>query len=95
MPHQRLDDPALVASLAPTGRLRAVINLGNPLLAHQATGDPEPAGVSVDLAHRLATLLGVGLELQPVDVAARAVAAVTDGTADIGFFAIDPKRGEG
>lgn len=95
MPHSRFDDPALVASLAPTGRLRAVINLGNPLLAHQAANAPEPAGVSVDLARHLATLLGVELELQPVDVAARAVAAVTDETADIGFFAIDPKRGEG
>lgn len=95
MPHPRIDDPALLAGLAPTGRLRAVINLGNPLLAHQAPGDAAPSGISVDLAHSLARLLGVPLELQPVDVAARAVAAVTEERADIGFFAIDPQRGAG
>lgn len=91
----RIDDPALRNSLAPTGRLRAVINLGNPLLAHQAPGETVPSGVSVDLARSLARLLDVELVLLPVDVAAKAVAAVTDENADIGFFAIDPQRGAG
>ena len=43
-----MTDPAVVADLAPTGVLRASINLGNPVLA-QGTSD-EPAGVTVDLA---------------------------------------------
>ena len=37
--------------------------------------------------------LGVGIELVVVDTAAKSVDAVTSGNADIGFFAIDPKRG--
>ena len=37
-----IDDPALVAELVPTGRLRAVINLGNALLAHRQPDSPEP-----------------------------------------------------
>jgi polar amino acid transport system substrate-binding protein len=49
----------------------------------------------VDLAHGLAERLGVPLELVVFDTAARSVDAVTQEQADIGFFAIDPKRGEG
>jgi polar amino acid transport system substrate-binding protein len=83
-----------VRALAPTGRLRASINTGNPILAA-----PDAAvgarGVSVDLAHGLAERLGVPLELVVFDTAARSVDAVTQEQADIGFFAIDPKRGEG
>ena len=91
----RIDDPALIAEIAPTGRLRAVINLGNALLARRQPDSPEPAGVSVDLARSFARLLGLELELMPVDIAAEAVAAVTEERADIGFFAIDPVRGAG
>lgn len=52
-------------------------------------------GVSVDLSRELAARLGVELELKVFDAAAKSVAAVTSGEADIGFFAIDPLRGEG
>lgn len=80
--------------LAPTGRLRASINLGNPILARRdAAGGA--AGVSVDLAAALADQLGVPLDLQVFDTAARSVEAVTSGQADLGFFAVDPLRGEG
>lgn len=85
---------ALAAALAPTGTLRASINLGNPILAHRdAVG--APGGVSVDLARALAERLGVPLELRAFDTAARSVAAVTGEEADVGFFAIDPVRGAG
>ena len=53
------------------------------------------SGVSVDLARALAVELGVPLEVVVVDAAARSVEAVTRGQADVGFFAIDPVRGEG
>ena len=43
-----MSDPDLRQGLAPTGTLRAAINLGNPVLA-QGTGD-EPSGLAVDLA---------------------------------------------
>lgn len=84
------------AALAPTGRLRASINLGNPILARRdAAGPSGVAGVSVDLATSLAQQLGVPLELKVFDAAAKSVEAVTSGQADIGFFAVDPLRGEG
>jgi len=87
-------DPAVRARLAPTGTLRAAINLGNPLLA-RADGAGSACGVSVDLARELATRLGVPLALVVVDTAAQSVQKVRDEAADIGFFAVDPARGEG
>ncbi len=87
--------PAGAATLAPTGRLRASINLGNPILARRDPISGAAAGVSVDLARSLAAELGVPLELLIVDAAAKSVQAVTSDQADIGFFAIDPLRDEG
>ena len=83
------------AALAPGGRLRASINLGNPILARRDAASGEAAGVSVDLARALAAQLGVAVELQVYDAAAKSVEAVTSERADIGFFAVDPLRGEG
>jgi polar amino acid transport system substrate-binding protein len=82
------------AALAPTGRLRACINLGNPILASRSSAGVV-SGVSVDLATALAAQLGVPLELVPVDAAAKSVETVKSGRADVGFFAIDPKRSDG
>ena len=86
--------PDLLTTLAPTGRIRASINTGNPILARREA-DGRPAGVSVDLAHRFAEHLGVPLELVVFDTAAQSVEAVTREEADFGFFAIDPVRGAG
>ncbi|MCS0615138.1 ABC transporter substrate-binding protein [Massilia kyonggiensis] len=79
-------------TFAPTGKLRAAINLGNPILAH-AVGVGGAGGVSVDLAREFARRLGVDLELVVVDTAGKSVDAVATERADIGFFAIDPARG--
>jgi polar amino acid transport system substrate-binding protein len=86
--------PELVKAFAPTGTLRASINLGNPILAGRGA-DGRPAGVSIDLARELAAQLGVPLELVVFDAAGKSVQAVTQEQANIGFFAIDPLRGEG
>ncbi len=85
--------PSFVKSLAPTGRLRACINLGNPILAR--LDGSTAVGVSVDLSRALATQLGVELELLIVDAASKSVEAVSGGGADIGFFAVDPLRSKG
>ncbi|WBY03022.1 ABC transporter substrate-binding protein [Ramlibacter tataouinensis] len=85
----------IVAAFAPTGRLRASINTGNPILAAPDPSTGSARGVSVDLAHAFAERLGVALELVVFDTAGKSVDAVTGEQADIGFFAIDPKRGEG
>ena len=84
----------LASQLAPHGTLRASINLGNPILAYKdSTG--QPAGVSIDLATELARRLGVGLSLVVFDAAGKSVDAVTNEQADVGFFAVDPVRGQG
>ena len=85
-------DPATLALLAPTGRLRASINLGNPILAGTDPATGRARGVSVDLAQALAERLGVALETVEFPAAARSVDAVTGGVADVGFFAVDPLR---
>ena len=85
---------SLVRSFAPTGRLRASINLGNPILANKDPATGQPVGVSIDLARAFAERLGVALELVVFDTAAKSVEAVKTGQADIGFFAVDPLRGQ-
>jgi polar amino acid transport system substrate-binding protein len=87
--------PSNASLLAPTGRLRASINLGNPILANKDPATGEAVGVSVDLARALAARLGVPLETIVFDSAGKSVEAVKAGQADIGFFAIDPLRSDG
>ncbi|WP_396436109.1 ABC transporter substrate-binding protein [Limnohabitans sp.] len=82
-------------AFAPTGKLRASINLGNPILANKNPQTGEPFGVSIDLARAFAERLGVDIELVVFDAAGKSVEAVRGEQADIGFFAIDPLRGEG
>ncbi len=84
----------LVPQFAPTGVLRASLNLGNPVLAHSRTATEKPAGVSIDLARRLARELDVEVRLLEFATAARSVQALADGEADIGFMAIDPLRAD-
>jgi polar amino acid transport system substrate-binding protein len=88
-----MPDPATVALFAPTGRLRASINLGNPILAGTDPATGRAHGVSVDLAQALADRLGVPLETIEFPAATKSVDAVAGGAADVGFFAIDPLRG--
>ena len=89
-------DPKEAAhAFTPAGRLRASINLGNPILASREAASGQPVGVSIDLARAFAERLGVECDLVVFDTAAKSVDAVTQGQADIGFFAIDPLRGQG
>jgi len=74
--------------------LRAAINLGNPILAHRDE-TAGAGGVSVDLARALGAELGVEVELVCFDKAALSVQAVRAEQADVGFFAVDPARGDG
>ena len=80
----------LVRDLAPSGVLRASINLGNPVLA-QGTPD-DPSGVTVDLAREVAARLAVPLELVCFDAARKSLQAMTDDRADLCFLAVDPAR---
>ena len=82
----------IVPILAPLGKLRATINIGNPVLAGMAAGAAEPHGVSVDLARELARRLGVPVEFVICATAAKAVEAVKAAACDLCFLAIDPAR---
>jgi polar amino acid transport system substrate-binding protein len=84
--------PALVREFAPSGSLRAAINLGNPILANKDSAG-QPYGVSVDLARELGKRLGVPVELVPFTAAGKVVEAVKAAQVDIAFVAIDPVRG--
>jgi polar amino acid transport system substrate-binding protein len=87
-------DQSIVTAFTPTGKLRASINLGNPILANRDPVSGEPFGVSIDLARAFAERLGVDLELVVFDAAGKSVEAVNEERADIGFFAVDPLRGQ-
>ncbi|EJL77789.1 periplasmic component of amino acid ABC-type transporter/signal transduction system [Polaromonas sp. CF318] len=84
--------PVPVAELAPSGRLKAAINFGNPILAVRMP-DGSPRGVSVDLSNELGRRLGVPVELVTFTSAGKVVEAVRDAQVDIAFVAIDPVRG--
>ena len=80
----------VMKDLAPTGTLRATINLGNIVLAQ---GTPEaPTGVTPELARALAKRLGVPCELKCFNAAGKAFDALKAGQADIVFLAIEPVR---
>ena len=85
---------AVMSSLTPTGGLHASIKLGNPILANRDDAGL-PVGVSIDLARELARRLGVACELVVSESAGKSVDIVNADQADIGFFAIDPVRGQG
>ena len=80
----------VVKELAPKGKLRAAINLGNPVLA-QGTADA-PRGVTVDLARELARRTGLPLELVPFDAAGKVFEALARDAWDVAFLAIEPVR---
>lgn len=84
--------PGIAALLAPTGKLHAAINFGNPVLASKDSATGEPRGVSVALSQELARRLAVPLELVTYDAAGKVVDDATRGVWDIAFVAIDPKR---
>lgn len=83
---------ATIADLAPTGKLRAAINFGNPVLAGKEPASGEPCGISVDLARELARRLDVAIEFVPYDAAGKVVEGLKSQAWDVCFLAIDPVR---
>jgi polar amino acid transport system substrate-binding protein len=82
------------SALAPTGKLRAGMNLANTLFTTRDPASGELRGVSVDIMRELASRLGVPLELvvhaTPGDVAD----AVHKGTWDVAILAIEASRAQ-
>ncbi len=73
--------------------LTVAINYGNPALAYP-NGQGLPAGVSVDLACRIAEIMSLTCQFVCFDAAKDASDAVGMGECDIGFFAADPARAD-
>ncbi len=84
--------PAVRSDLAPTGKLRAAINFGNPVLAAKDPTTGEPRGVSVDLSLELARRLGVPVQFVTYDAAGKVVEGLKSGAWDVAYVAIDPAR---
>jgi polar amino acid transport system substrate-binding protein len=87
-----MPDPKLVAELAPTGVLRAAINMGNFLLVTGKAPNGDPTGVSPSMAAAIAERLGVPLKLlqyaRPGEIADDA----EKGLWDIGNIGAEPQR---
>lgn len=84
--------PEVVKELAPTGKLRVALNLGNIVLVQADSPTAEPRGVTPELAKELGSRLGVPVEFTRFDGAGKAFDAFKTGALDIIFLAIEPVR---
>jgi polar amino acid transport system substrate-binding protein len=80
------------AKLAPTGVLRAGINMANFLLVTGSTPEGDPEGVSPDMARAVAERLGVRLKLVPFKTPGELADAAVDDVWDIGNIGAEPER---
>ena len=85
--------PEIVRNVAPTGRLRAAINVGNAVLAQRGDAG-ELRGISVDLARALASRLGLSVDLVAFESAGQVSDTAGQNVWDVAFLAIDPLRAE-
>lgn len=85
-------DPALVREMAPTGKLRVGINLGNPVIAQPGADGGDPKGVGPALGREVAQRLGVPLQYLTYETAGKLADAVKAGAWDVAFLAVDPAR---
>ncbi len=88
MPH------AIAAELAPTGVLRAAINLQNFLLVSGRDGAGDPTGVAPGMARAIADCIGTAVRLVPFESAKQLGDAVDDNAWDIGLIGAEPARAE-
>jgi polar amino acid transport system substrate-binding protein len=84
--------PDVVKDLAPTGKLRAAINLGNSVLAQKDAATGEIRGITPELAHELGRRLSRPVELVPFEAAGKVFEALKAGVWDVAFLAIEPVR---
>lgn len=82
----------IAAELAPTGRLRAALNMANFLLTRKDAKSGAPEGIAVDIARELGRRLGTPVDLLPYDSPGAVADAVTSGAWDVGLIGAEPQR---
>jgi polar amino acid transport system substrate-binding protein len=84
----------IVSELAPTGVLRAGINMSNFLLVSSRDADGGPVGVAPDMAREIATRLGVPVTYVPYKAPGELADAAETNAWDIGLIGAEPQRAE-
>jgi polar amino acid transport system substrate-binding protein len=84
----------IVAELAPTGVLRAGINMSNFLLVTGTTPSGDPQGVAPDMAAEIARRLGVPVAYVKFERPSKLADAAGTNTWDIGLIGAEPQRAE-
>jgi polar amino acid transport system substrate-binding protein len=84
----------VIAELAPTGVLRAGLNLANFLLITGKGADGTPTGVAPDMAAEIARRLGVPVRYVPYKTPGELADAAGTGAWDIGLIGAEPQRAE-
>ena len=87
-------NPDLRSELAPSGTLRAAINLANFLLVTGRSPGGDPEGVAPDMAAAIAKRLEVPIAYVPYATPAELADAATDDVWDIGLIGAEPARAE-
>jgi polar amino acid transport system substrate-binding protein len=82
------------AQLAPTGVLRAGINLSNFLLVTGRAANGDPQGVAPDMAAAVAEKLGVPLKLMPFKTPGELGDQAGKNVWDIGLIGAEPQRAQ-
>lgn len=85
---------AIKAQLAPTGVLRAAINLSNFLLVTDKAENGDPVGVSPGMAAEIARRIGVDVEYVPMPTPGEIADTAGQNIWDIGNIGAEPKRAE-
>jgi polar amino acid transport system substrate-binding protein len=80
------------AELAPTGVLRAGINLSNFLLVTGRTANDDPVGVAPDMAAAIAAALGVPVRYVPFKTPGELADQAGKNAWDIGLIGAEPQR---
>ena len=86
--------PEVIAELAPTGALRAGINLSNFLLVTGKNASGDPVGVAPDMAHQLAVRLAVPVAYVPFKSPGELADQAGNGVWDVGLIGAEPQRAE-
>jgi polar amino acid transport system substrate-binding protein len=84
----------VISQLAPTGVLRAGINLSNFLLVTGKSPTGDPVGVSPDMAAEIAQRLGVPVKYAPFKTPGELADAADTGAWDVGLIGAEPQRAE-